>query len=74
MSTELKPGMMALVIGSVGNRPETIGRIIEIDSILKRHAQWNNSGEILYTRLEHLMPIKPQADPLHTKEEQHASA
>ena len=30
MNTELKPGMMALIIGSTGYKPETIGMIIEI--------------------------------------------
>lgn len=74
MNTELKPGMMALVIGSTGYKPETIGMIIEIELVTTIVAFWTHEGKPLHTLRHHLMPIKPQADPLHTKEEQHASA
>lgn len=74
MNTELKPGMMALVIGSSGYKPETIGMIIEILEVTSDRAFWSDGVEILQTLRKHLMPIKPEADPLHTKEEQHASA
>ena len=74
MNTELKPGMMALVIGSTGYKPETIGMIIEIELVTTRGAFWIYEGKPLHTQRNHLMPIKPQANPLHTKEEQHESA
>lgn len=96
MNTELKPGMMALVIGSKNE-----GKIVTlIENALNGHRAnkystfsgsddgWFvvggdlfaicNGIEVLrdfsYIRSKHLMPIKPQADPLHIKEEQHASA
>lgn len=74
MNTELKPGMMALVIGSTGYKPETIGMIIEIELVTTSGAFWIYEGKILHTLRHHLMPIKPESDPLHIKEEQHASA
>lgn len=100
MNTELKPGMMALVIGAT-NVTINIGKIVEIDSFVKvvdklpsgHHAgvdcilaygddlhvfmsiskvvEKRNYGLFLASQL---MPINPQSDPLHTKEEQHASA
>ena len=105
MNTELKPGMMALVIGCV-KRPENIGKVVELISYIKKgdrnssgHVMnadsWEIKGDNLFsitvlagtdilisTSLgerssaspNHLMPIKPESDPLHTKEEQHASA
>ena len=74
MNTELKPGMMALIIGSTGYKPETIGMVIEILEVTREVAFWSDGVEILHTLRKHLMPIKPEADPLHVKEEQHASA
>lgn len=89
MNTELKPGMMALVIGS-DNCEENIGKIFEVSSIdysdgtaliVSSEALGFNKEDGLkgfyghaWFHLKHLLPINPQADPLHTKEEQHASA
>ena len=105
MNTELKPGMMALVIGCVSN-PGNIGKVVELISFLNKGDKnssgyvmdadsWeikgdnlvairvltgtniisNTSfGEISQAAPNHLMPIKPESDPIHTKEEQHASA
>ena len=80
MNTELKPGMMAMVIGSVHGYSKHIGKIVTLkDSgfdILGEY--WIFIEEIDDTAWKvlskHLMPIKPESDPLHTKEEQHASA
>lgn len=105
MNTELKPGMMALVIGGITNF-NNVGKTVELVKFIKeaerdssgskvRFACWEIKGKNLYSRMVHgitgvtvsehygdkgvaisknLMPIKPEADPLHTKEEQHASA
>lgn len=105
MNTELKPGMMALVIGGT-NYFNNVGKTVELVKFIQeteRHsggskvmfACWEIKGKNLYSRMvngitgatvsehhgdsgvaisKHLMPIKPEADPLHTKEEQHASA
>ena len=105
MNTELKPGMMALVIGCV-NSPENIGKVVELISYIKKgdrnssgHVMnadsWEIKGDNLLSMTvlagtdilrstsfgersnaapNHLMPIKTESDPLHTKEEQHASA
>lgn len=89
MNTELKPGMMALVIGSE-KCPENIGRIVTIDGVdeddksalvcaddlmvcdIETNSYFKNDSCWMY--FNQLMPIKPEADPLNTKEEQHASA
>ena len=105
MNTELKPGMMALVIGSVNN-PKNIGKVVELISYIKNgdrnssgHVMnadsWEIKGDNLFSSTvlsgtdilistsigeksnaapNHLMPINPEADPLQTKEEKHASA
>ena len=81
MNAELKPGMMALVIGAVSN-PSSIGRIVEVCeqvpctySAAYGHGYFVKGVEpSIWALSKHLMPIKPEADPLHTKEEQHASA
>lgn len=89
MNTELKPGMMALVIGA-DYCEENIGKIFEVTSIdysdntalivSKEVMAMNKEDGIKgfyghsWLHLKYLIPIKPQADPLHTKEEQHASA
>ena len=89
MNTELKPGMMALVIGS-DHCEENIGKIFEVSSIDSSDSTalvvsedvvgLNKEDGIKafyghsWFHLKHLLPIKPQADTLHTKEEQHASA
>ena len=81
MNAELKPGMMAMVIGAYSN-PSLIGKTVEI--VEEAHEEWiRNIGygfivtgaePLIWALSKHLMPIKPEADPLHTKEEQHASA
>ena len=89
MNTELKPGMMALVIGA-DHCEENIGKIFEVSSIdssdstalvVSEDVMGLNKEDGIkafyghsWVHLKHLLPIKPQADPLHTKEEQHASA
>ena len=89
MNDELKPGMMALVIGSE-KCPENIGRIVTIDRVdegdnsalvcaddlMVRNIETNRyfKNDFCWMYFNQLMPIKPEADPLHTKEEQHASA
>lgn len=97
MNTELKPGMMALVIGA--NRVSSnIGKIVTLDRFVSSgdfaicgetirdlwivngdSVGYSSGGKIIIgsiglCRPEHLMAIKPESDPLHTKEEQHASA
>ena len=89
MNTELKPGVMALVIGSK-KCPDNIGRMVTIYDIdegdksalvgaddlmvcdIETGRYFKNDSCWMY--FNQLLPIKPQADPLHTKEEQHASA
>ena len=100
MNTELKPGMMALVIGS-RNFTGNIGKIVEVDCFVKagdKLPSGNSAhrdcivaygdGLFVFRPISmvcesrdyglfldsQLMPIKPEADQLHTKEEQHASA
>lgn len=102
MNAELKPGMMAMVIGSYACT-KNIGRLVTLELFIKPNSseffvdgifeteeepmwvvsaediQRNTAGGIIISNLgahveKHLMPIKPQSDPLHTKEEQHASA
>lgn len=100
MNTELKPGMMALVIGAA-NVTSNTGKIVEIDSFIKAGDKlpsgnyagidcilaygdgldvFSTTRKVVEKRnyglffASQLMPIKPQSDPLHTKEEQHASA
>lgn len=81
MNTELKPGMMALIIGAVKN-PKVIGKIVEVgrevpDIYKSKHGHgYFVSGiePLTWCLSKNLMPIKPQSDPLHTKEEKHASA
>ena len=89
MNTELNPGMMALVIGA-DHCEENIGKIFEVSSIdssdstalvVSEDVMGLNKEDGIkafhghsWVHLKHLLPIKPQADPLHTKEEQHASA
>ena len=72
--SELQAGMLALVVGTTGHRPETLGMIIEIESVGHGVAYWTLKGERVNTRLNHLLPIKPEADPLDVthKEELHA--
>lgn len=72
--SELQAGMLALVIGTTGNRPETVGMIIEIEEVEACVAWWTLNGEMVKTLLNHLLPIKPEADPLDVthKEELHA--
>lgn len=89
MNAELKPGMMALVICSE-KCPENIGRIVTIDGVdeddksalvcaddlmvcdIETNSYLKNDSCWMY--FNQLMPIKPEADPINTKEEQHASA
>ena len=81
MNTELKPGMMALIIGAVNNH-KVIGKIVEVgrevpDSYKSKHGHgYFVSGvePLIWCLSKNLMPIKPQSDPIHTKEEKHASA
>lgn len=100
MNTELKPGMMALVTGSI-NCADNIGKIVEVDCFVKageklpsgNSAQRDcivayGDGLVVFRPVSmvfesrdyglflasQLMPIKPQADPLHTKEEQEVKA
>lgn len=105
MNTELKPGMMALVIGGTTHF-NNVGKTVELVKFIQeterdsggskvRFACWEIKGKNLYSRMvhsitgvtvsehhgdngvalsKHLMPIKPEADPLHVKEEQHANA
>lgn len=105
MNTELKPGMMALVVGCV-HTTENIGKIVELISFIKKgdrnssgHVMnadsWEIKGDNLFSMTvlagtdilrstsfgersnaapNHLMPIKQQSDPIHAKEEKHASA
>lgn len=100
MNDELKPGMMALVIGAI-NCTDNIGKIVEVDCFVKAGEKLpsGNSahrdcivaygdGLVVFRTVSmvfesrnyglflasQLMPIKPEADPLHKKEEQHASA
>ena len=80
MNAELKPGMMALVIGSVHGYSKHIGKIITLkDSGIDILGEYwifiEEIDDVAWKVLsKHLMPIKPEADPLHIKEEQHASA
>ena len=105
MNTELKPGMMALVIGGTTHF-NNVGKTVELVKFIQeeerdsggskvRFACWEIKGKNLYSRMvhsitgvtvsehhgdngvaisKHLMPIKPQSDPLHTKEEQEVKA
>ena len=81
MNTELKPGMMALIIGAVKN-PKVIGRIVEVGSEVPDNYKSKYGHGYFVSGIEpltwclskNLMPIKPEADPLYTKEEQHANA
>ena len=72
--SELKPGMLALIVGTTGNKPETVGMLIEIESIFSIVASWTLDGERMFTMLEHLLPIKPEADPLEIKVNQELHA
>lgn len=81
MNTELKPGMMALVIGAFKN-PKVIGKIVEVgrevpDNYKSKygHGYFVSGIEpLIWCLSKNLMPIKPEVDPLYIKEEQHASA
>ena len=93
MNNELKPGMMALVIGLKNNtelnglcvnlicQPESSEYLnFDFDGWISgdwicSHPEFDKEfvGVALFDKIN-LMPINPEADPLHTKEEQHASA
>lgn len=45
MNTELKPGMMALIIGCVKS-PENIGKVVELISYIKKGDR-NSSGHVM---------------------------
>lgn len=72
--SELQPGMLALIIGTTGYRPETVGMIVEIISVTSEAASWMNGEEMLKTAKIHLLPIKPEADPLDQKQQQELHA
>lgn len=72
--SELQPGMLALVIGTTGYRPETVGMIIEIIDVTSEAGIWMNGAEMLRTAKKHLLPIRPEADPIHEKQQQELHA
>jgi hypothetical protein len=77
--SELQAGGLALIIGAV-RLPETIGKIVTL--VASSHSPdegcdlWYVYGiePCLFVRAHHLLPIKPEADPLDVthKEELHA--
>jgi hypothetical protein len=76
---ELQASGLALIIGAV-RLPETIGKIVTLiassHSLEEACDVWYVEGiePCLFVRAHHLLPIKPEADPLDVthKEELHA--
>lgn len=71
--SELQPGMLAMVIGTTGNHPEFIGRIVEleerIDCPYGKGWSWDyDEGGPIWNLDEHLLPLPPLADPLEITE------
>lgn len=79
--SELQAGMLALVIGAC-HRPENIGKIVKIVkeageieiSVFGHGFVVEGLGNADWALTKHLLPIKPEADPLDVtnKEELHA--
>jgi hypothetical protein len=71
--SELQPGMLALVIGYT-MFPMHLGKIVKVVSIEGEAAKVTGAEPQEYGLLKHLLPIKPEADPLDVthKEELHA--
>jgi len=77
--SELQPGGLALIVGAV-RLPETIGKIVTLVASEYNSFEgcdlWYVEGiePCLFVRAHHLLPIKPEADPLDVtnKEELHA--
>lgn len=79
--SELQAGMLALVVGAT-NHPENIGKFVTVGNrgpefirvIFGDCFEIQGAGDCLYALRKHLLPIKPEADPLDVthKEELHA--
>lgn len=81
MNTELKPGMMAMIIGSIHEDSDHIGKIVTLKDcgFIDGYGEYwrfeQEINEFAWRALsKHLMPINQDPEPLHTKEEQHASS
>lgn len=83
--SKLEPGMLAIIIGAryVGTMAN-IGKMVEVVSIepdsqalVKGESitdQYGSKVEQALCLTSHLMPIKPEFDPLETKQEQELHA
>lgn len=71
--SELQAGMLALVIGCLYN-PHHIGKIVSVVSIEDDRATVTGAEPQEYALLKHLLPIRPESDPLHEKQQQELHA
>lgn len=71
--SELKPGMLALVIGCQYH-PRHIGKIVNVVSVEGDTAKVTGCEPQEYALLKYLLPIKPDADPLDQKQKQELHA
>ena len=79
--SELQAGMLALVIGSM-NHPENIGKVVTIRQRAPELSRllFGDGFEVegvepcLFALAKHLLPIRPEADPLDEKQQQELHA
>lgn len=71
--SELQPGMLALVVGYTMH-PVHLGKIVKVLSIEGECAKVDGAQPQNYAMLQHLLPIKPEADPLEIKVNQELHA
>ena len=83
--SELQPGMLALIVGArYAGTQINIGKMVEVVSIepenqasVKGKSITDQYGGLVDQALclrSHLLPIKPEADPLHEKQQQELHA
>lgn len=74
MSHNSKPGDLALIVGSSGRRPETIGRFIELiepaDCGVEPAWIWDDHGTYEMTATKHLVPLKGYFTPEQQKKQE----
>lgn len=71
--SELRPGMLALVIGCLYNQHH-IGKIVSVVSIDGDTAVVTGAEPQNRALLKHLLPIRPESDPFHEKQQQELRA
>lgn len=79
--SKLEPGMLAIIVGSVHDDSPHVGKTVTLKDkgYLEMLGEfWNIEEPLSFDAWrvlsKHLLPIKPEADPLETKQEQELHA